>query len=89
MASWTIEYSLESVKLLKKMDKGIAREIYRYMTEIQNLEDPRSKGKGLVANHSGLWRYRVRDMRVLCEIQDTKLVVLVVHVGNRDTVYDF
>lgn len=89
MASWTIEYSLETVKLLKKMDKGIAREIYRYMTEIQNLEDPRSKGKGLVANQSGLWRYRVRDMRVLCEIQDTKLVVLVVHVGNRDTVYDF
>ena len=89
MASWTIDYTDDVVKAFKKLDKGIAREIYRYLGEIQNLPDPRLRGKGLTANHSGIWRYRVRDMRILCEIQDDRLVILVLHVGNRDGVYDF
>lgn len=69
------------------MDKQVAREIHQYLGDVQKLNDPRLKGKGLTANHSGLWRYRVRDMRILCEIQDNRLVVLVVHFGKRETVY--
>lgn len=87
MASWTIEYTQEVYRILRKMDKGIAREIYRYLDDIEKLEDPRLRGKGLTANHSGLWRYRVRDMRIICDIQDSQLMVLVIHIGNRETVY--
>jgi len=69
------------------MDRGVAKEVYDYLGEIRGLSDPRSRGKGLTFNLSGLWRYRVRDMRILCEIQDNELIVLVVHIGKRETVY--
>lgn len=85
--AWTIEY-LDSVKkTLAKMDRGIAKEIYGYLDDLKALDDVRVKGKGLTANMSGLWRYRVRDIRIICEIQDDVLKVLVVHIGKRETVY--
>lgn len=49
--------------------------------------DPRQRGKGLTENLSGLWRYRVGDYRVICEIQADRLVVLVVRINHRSTVY--
>ena len=49
--------------------------------------DPRQRGKGLTENLSGLWRYRVGDYRVICEIQADRLVVLVVRINHRGTVY--
>ena len=87
MASWKIEYTPEVYKILRKLDKTVAREIYCYLSDIEKLADPRLKGKGLTANLSGLWRYRVRNMRIICQIQNQKLVILVVHVGKRETVY--
>jgi mRNA interferase RelE/StbE len=50
--------------------------------------DPRDFGKPLRGNKFGLWRYRVRDYRILCEIRESRLIVLVVTVGHRSTVYD-
>lgn len=85
---WTVEYTPEVQKLLRKLDKSVTREILTYLEEVATLEDVRVKGKGLTANLSGLWRYRIRDMRVICRIQDEKLLVLVVHVGKREIVYD-
>ena len=49
--------------------------------------DPRDFGKPLRKSKFGLWRYRVRDYRVLCEIQESKMLILVVTVGHRGTVY--
>lgn len=49
--------------------------------------DPRSHGKGLTANRSGKWRYRVGDYRVLCEIRDAELVVLAIEIGHRRDIY--
>ena len=51
-------------------------------------EDPRNFGKPLRASKFGLWRYRVRDYRIICELQDKRLVVLVVAIGHRSTVYE-
>ena len=85
--AWTIEY-LDSVrKTLDKMDRGVAREIYGYLDDLRGLDDVRVRGKGLTANRSGLWHYRVRDIRIICEIQDEVLKVLVVHIGKRETAY--
>jgi mRNA interferase RelE/StbE len=85
---WTIEYADTARQELRKLDKQIARRILDYMDErIASLEDPRSAGKALAGPLGGLWRYRVGDCRVICEIQDKAVRVLVVRIGHRRDVY--
>ena len=73
---------------LKKLDKPTARRIVDYMDErISEMDNPRSTGKALTGPLGGLWRYRVGDCRVICDIQDGALRVLVVQLGNRREVY--
>ena len=86
--AWTIEYDEEAVRDLKKLDRRAQREILDYMGQrIGRAEDPRSFGKPLRHSKFGLWRYRVRDYRIICQLQHAKLIVLVVGVGHRSTVY--
>ncbi|MCD5974923.1 MULTISPECIES: type II toxin-antitoxin system RelE family toxin [Pseudomonas syringae group] len=85
---WTIEYTDTVKTQLRKLDRQIAKRILDYMDErIVSRDDPRSTGKALVGPLGGLWRYRVGDYRVICEIQDGALRVLVVQLGNRKDVY--
>jgi len=87
--AWTIEYDPGALKDLKKLDRQIQREILDYMDErVARAKDPRDFGKPLRASRFGLWRYRVRDYRIICELQERRLVVLVVAVGHRSTVYE-
>ena len=87
--AWTIEYDPRALKDLKKLDRAVQREILDYMEErVATAEDPRDFGKPLRASKFGLWRYRVRDYRVICELQGKRLVVLVVTIGHRSTVYE-
>ncbi len=87
--AWTIEYDEGAVGDLKKLDRQAQREILDYMEKrIARAEDPRSFGKPLRHSKFGLWRYRVRDYRIICRLQQAKLVVLVVAIGHRSTVYD-
>lgn len=85
--AWTIEVSEKAVRALRKMDKQVARRIRDELAEIAKLEDPRSRGKALVGNLAGLWRYRVGDYRIVCDIEDGVLVILVVDVAHRREVY--
>lgn len=86
--AWTIDYADTAKGQLRKLDKQTARRILDFMDErIAGLESPRSTGKALVGQFGGLWRYRVGDCRVICDIQDGALRVLVVQVGNRREVY--
>lgn len=86
--AWTIEYSDTAKDQLRKLDKPIARRIVDYMDErIADLENPRSSGKALTGPLGGLWRYRVGDYRVICEIRDGALCILVLELGNRRDVY--
>lgn len=85
---WTVEYAETAKGQLRKLDKQMARRIVDFMDErIAVLEDPRSTGKALVGPLGGLWRYRIGDCRVICNIQDGALRVLVVQVGNRREIY--
>ena len=85
--AWTIEYDEEAVRDLKKLDRRAQREILDYMGQrIGRAEDPRSFGKPLRHSKFGLWRYRVRDYRIICQLQQAKLIVLVVAVGHRSNV---
>jgi mRNA interferase RelE/StbE len=86
--AWTIEYTETARKQLRNLDRQTARQIVDFMDgRIAPLEDPRSTGKALVGVLGGLWRYRVGDYRVICEIRDGALVTLVVRIGNRREVY--
>lgn len=84
---WKIELTRQAEKDLSAIDKTEALRIVKYLDEVQSLESPRSRGKGLTANLSGLWRYRIGQWRVLCRIEDGLLLVLVVQIGHRSTVY--
>ena len=86
--AWTIEYSDEARSQLRRLDRQMARRVVDYMDErIAPRDDARSIGRALTGPLGGLWRYRVGDCRVVCDIRDDVLRVLVVRVGRRDSVY--
>ena len=85
--AFRVEYSKFALKQLKKMDRFDARLITSWIGKnLEGCEDPRVHGKGLTANRSGEWRYRVGDYRILCNILDEVLVIEVFAVGHRSSV---
>ena len=84
----TVVFSANALKQLKKLDKPTSSRIVAYMAEVSKLKNPRERGKMLVGNLLGFWRYRVGDYRILCRIKDDELVIAVVEVGHRREVYD-
>ena len=86
--AFRVEYSKAALRQLKKMDRFDARLITSWIGKnLEGCEDPRAYGKGLTANHSGEWRYRVGNYRILCNIKDEVLVIEVFAVGHRSSVY--
>lgn len=85
---WSVEFDPEAEKELARIDKQQARRILKYLSErIETEEDPRRFGDPLRSNLAGLWKYRIGDYRVICEIRDQVLCVLVVRIGHRKAVY--
>ncbi len=85
---YKVIFTERAKKQLKKLDKHIAALIIGWLEKnIQNCENPRLHGKGLVENKSGQWRYRIGDYRVICEIQDKEIIVLVLEVGHKREIY--
>ena len=82
-----IEYTETARKQLKKLDKTMQKRILDYMDEVALLENPRSRGKALVENMRGLWRYRVGDYRVICEIQEARIIISMLKIGHRKNIY--
>lgn len=76
----------KAVMEINKLGSVAANQIYDYLEELEGI-DPRTKGKALSGKLNHLWRYRVGSYRILAEIQDDKLIVLVVRVGHRSNVY--
>ena len=86
--NYKIVFSEKAKKQLKKLDKHIAALIIGWLEKnIDGSENPRIHGKGLTENRAGEWRYRIGDYRVICEIQDEKVIVLVLDVGHRRYIY--
>jgi mRNA interferase RelE/StbE len=87
--AWQIELTASAVKQLGKLDKGEAKRIISFLRQrLATQDDPRSTGRALTGPQLGeYWRYRVGDYRILCEIQDGKLVILVIEIGHRREVY--
>lgn len=87
--TYKIVFTEKAKKQLKKIDKYTASLIIGWLEKnIEGSADPRIHGKGLIQNKSGQWRYRIGDYRVICEIQDEKVIVLVLEVGHRREIYN-
>lgn len=85
---WEIKFTEFADKQLGKLNKTIAKQITNYLIKISKLDNPKQFGKSLRLNKFGLWRYRVNDHRILCEIKDHELIILVVKLGHRKDIYE-
>ena len=87
--AWQIELSERASRELAALDPQNSKRILNFLTQrVAKQDDPRSMGKPLRgATFGELWRYRVGDFRMVCKIEDDRLVVLVVRVGHRRDVY--
>jgi mRNA interferase RelE/StbE len=74
-------------KAARKLDPQVLRRVKTYLDEVCELDDPRSRGKGLSGDLAGYWRYRIGDYRVLVEIRDEQLVIVAITLGHRSGIY--
>ncbi len=87
--TWSVEWEDAAVKELHKLDKQAQKDIFRYCREcITTDDDPRRFGKQLSRKLTGLWHFRVRNYRMICNIEDDNLIVLVLRIGHRKDVYE-
>lgn len=86
--AWKVEFDALAERDLDRLDPQHARKILKFLAQrIAKDEDPRRFGTPLRSNLAGLWKYRIEDYRLICEIQDEKILVLVLHVGHQSKVY--
>ncbi len=87
--AWRIELSPSAHKGLKGLDPGVVQRLLKFLHErVAPLEDPRCIGEALKGSELGeFWRYRVGDYRLICRIEDGRLLILVVQIGNRREIY--
>jgi mRNA interferase RelE/StbE len=86
--AWTVEIGDLAEKQLRKLDAPVRGRILDYLAErIEGCKNPRHFGEPLKGNKAGWWRYRVGAYRVICQIQDQKVTVLVLAIGHRREIY--
>jgi len=86
--AWRIEFEAEAKKEFAHLDRQVQERIRRFLRErIAISENPRDFGEPLRRNLTGLWKYRVGDYRIIAEIADEKVLVLVLRIGHRRKVY--
>ena len=85
--AWRVEYDPRALKELAKLAKPERERIVDYMAGVGRLENPTSRGKGLTGNLAGLWRYRVGDWRVICDLMNDQLVILALSVAHHLKAY--
>ena len=87
--AYSLVFSKEADKQISKLDPGVRRMILKWLDKnVDGSFNPRAHGKALSANRAGQWRYRIGDYRVICLIEDDRLVVLCITVAHRREVYD-
>jgi mRNA interferase RelE/StbE len=86
---YRVEFDPEALKELKKLDRPVQQRLVGFLkTRVATLENPREIGEALAGSRLGnYWKYRVGDWRIICDIEDTRIVVRVLRIGNRREVY--
>ena len=86
--SYQVETTARFDREFKKLDRFTQKMVKAWIEKnLVGCSDPRVHGKGLTANLSGQWRYQIGDYRLLCMIEDEKLIILALSIGHRSTVY--
>ncbi len=86
--TWTVELDRRAVKELRNLDRDAQRRLLSFLRErVATDQDPRRFGRPLSGESLGLWRYRVGALRLICRIEDARVVVLVLAVGYRKNIY--
>jgi len=82
--AWTVEIGDFAERQLRKLDRQVQKRLLDWLDDrLEGCKNPRHFGEPLKGDLSGMWRYLVRDFRIVCEIQDRRLVVLALAVGHR------
>jgi mRNA interferase RelE/StbE len=88
-SAWKVTFSPAAERSLGKLDRTAQRDILQYLLRrIATPEDPRRFGKPLQGGFAGRWRYRVRDYRIVCKIEDREILILVLAIGHRRLIYE-
>ena len=83
-----VDYTKQVNKILRKMDLQIREKIYEWVNKfLEGCENPRLYGKALTGNLKGYWRYETGDYRIVADIRDNKLIILITKVGHRREIY--
>ena len=86
--TWTVEIGDVAERQLRKLDRQVQKRILDWLDDrIEGCKNPRHFGEPLKGDKAGFWRYRIGDYRVLCDIQNKHVVVLVLTIGHRRQVY--
>jgi len=87
--AWQIEFDPDALKELRKLDRPIQIRLLGFLRQrVGALDDPRSIGESLSGDKIGsYWKYRVGDWRIVCDIQDQRIIVRVLRIGHRREVY--
>ena len=85
---YIVKYSERAMKILRKMDSYDRAHIKRWIEKnLIGCLEPRIYGKNLIGNQSGMWRYRIGDYRVIANINDEEVIILIVKIGHRKEIY--
>jgi mRNA interferase RelE/StbE len=86
--AWRIEITRTAARQITKLDSKAQKSIVRFLRErLSPADNPRQWGRALHGEKRGLWRYRVGDYRLICDVQDEKITILVLELGHRKDVY--
>ncbi len=83
--AWTVNFEPRALAELRKLDRSAQKRIVNFLQE--RVGNPRDFGRPLTGEKVGLWRYRIGDYRLVCRIEDDRLIVLVLRVAHRKEVY--
>lgn len=88
--AWIVEFDESAAKEFRKLDKQAQREIQEFINHrIKPSDDPRKFAKPLQHVHAKLWRFRIGNYRLICSIENKKLLILVLKIGHRKEIYEF
>ena len=87
--SYRIETTAKFDREFKKLERYTQKMIKAWIEKnLEGCADPRAHGKAMTANRKGQWRYRIGDYRLICMIEDDRLVILTLSVGHRREIYE-
>ena len=87
--NYKILFSEQASKDIKKLDKTTRVLLEKWLKKhLVDCENPRAHGKALTADKTGLWRYRIGNYRLICDIRDNEMIVLALTFGHRSEIYN-